>query len=126
VRGAEGREFADQGVAAMRCRNCHNVSGNNETSGTPGGGDTDKERWRLAPLSMMWQGLSSAKLCATLKNKDLNDNMDGPTLIHHMSSPLVMWGWNPGGDRTAVPMPHDEFVKQMEIWVAGDMACPTN
>jgi hypothetical protein len=127
VRGPkDGEEGAGEGVSAMRCRNCHNVSGNNETSGTPGGGDTGKERWRLAPSSMTWQDLSSAKLCGALSNQDSNDHMNGDQLIIHMSSPLVMWGWDPGGDRTAVPMPHNEFIEQMRIWVAGKMACPTN
>ena len=50
--------------------------------------------------------------------------MDGPALIRHMGSPMVMWGWEPGGDRTKVPMLHDDFINQMKIWVAGGMACP--
>jgi hypothetical protein len=49
---------------------------------------------------MTWQGLSSAKLYEIIQDKSLNDNMDGPALIRHMGSPLVMWGWEPGGDRT--------------------------
>ena len=122
VRGPENGEYNSQGVSAMRCRNCHNVSGNNETSGTPGGGDTGD--WRLAPRTMTWQGLSSAKLCEIIQDKSLNDNMDGPALIRHMGSALVMWGWEPGGDRTKVPMLHDDFINQMKIWVAGGMACP--
>ena len=124
VRGPENGEYKSEGVSAMRCRNCHNASGNNETSGTPGGGD-GIDRWRLASRTMTWQGLSSAKLCEIIQDKSLNGNMDGPALIHHMDlSPLVMWGWEPGGDRTKVPMPHHDFIIQMKIWVAGGMACP--
>jgi hypothetical protein len=149
VRGPkDGEEGAGEGVGAMRCRNCHNVSGNNETSGTPGGGNDTDERWRLAPLSMMWQGLSSAKLCETLQNQDLNAHMDGRKLIDHMSSPLVMWGWDPihnppwdpdrdqkndpkpdpnqepASNRTPIPMPHSEFIKLMNTWVDSGMFCP--
>jgi hypothetical protein len=124
VRGPGSGEYNSQGVSAMRCRNCHNASGNDETSGTPGGGD-GIDRWRLAPHTMTWQGLSSAKLCEIIQDKSLNGNMDGPALIHHMdSSPLVIWGWEPGGDRKKVPMLHDDFIDQMKIWVAGGMACP--
>jgi hypothetical protein len=69
VRGPENGEYKSQGVSAMRCRNCHNVSGNNETSGTPGA-----EGWGLAPRTMTWQGLSSAKLCEIIQDKSLNGN----------------------------------------------------
>jgi hypothetical protein len=125
VRGPkDGEEGAGEGVGAMRCRSCHNVSGNNETSGTPGGGDTKKERWRLALSTMAWQGRSSAEICNALKDPKLNDNMSGQDLLKHMSSPLVMWGWKPGDGRTPIPMPHNEFMDHMMIWVAGGMACP--
>ncbi|HTP44063.1 MAG TPA: hypothetical protein VMJ13_05835, partial [Candidatus Acidoferrum sp.] len=46
----------NHGVGAMRCGNCHNDMGNNPTSGTPGG-----LHWQLAPVSMLWQGLSSGE-----------------------------------------------------------------
>jgi hypothetical protein len=123
VRGHTNDKGVGLGVDAMRCGNCHNATGNNETSGTPG---AVGEPWGLAPISMRWQGRSSAYLCDMLKDRTRNGNRDGPSLILHMSTPVVMWAWVPGGDRTPVPMPHEEFVKQMEIWVAGDMACPTN
>jgi hypothetical protein len=114
----------NHGVGAMRCGNCHNGSGNNETSGTPGAGGSGL--WQLAPVSMQWQGLSSGDLCMMLKDKARNGGRDGAALVDHMEhEPLVLWGWNPGGDRTPVPMPHDEFVEQMKLWVAGGMACPT-
>jgi hypothetical protein len=123
VRGHIDDKGVGLGVDAMRCGNCHNATGNNETSGTPG---AVGEPWGLAPISMRWQGRSSAYLCDMLKDRTRNGDKDRPSLILHMSTPVVMWGWAPGGDRTRVPMPHDEFVKQMQIWVAGDMACPTN
>lgn len=118
VRGADGH-----GVGAMRCGNCHNGSGNNETSGTPGAGGPGL--WQLAPLSMLWQGLDSGQLCRMLKDKARNGNRDGAKLIEHMETePLVLWGWHPGGDRKPVAIPHEKFVADMKIWVAGGMACP--
>ena len=110
----------DQGVGAMRCGNCHNSMGNNPTSGTPGGLD-----WKLAPVSMLWQGLSSGDLCRAVKDPKHNGNRDGAALIRHMEDePLVLYGWNPGKSREPVPIPHEKVVEYMKIWVAGGMACP--
>ena len=110
----------NQGVGAMRCQNCHNNMGNNPTSGTPGG-----LHWQLAPLSMLWQGLSSADLCRAVKDPKHNGNRDGAALIKHMEDePLVLYGWNPGKGREPVPIPHEKVVEDMKIWVAGGMACP--
>jgi mono/diheme cytochrome c family protein len=115
VRGPDG-----QGVSAMRCGNCHNDLGNNPTSGAPGG-----PHWQLAPVSMLWQGLSVGDLCRMLKNPKLNGNRTPEALVEHMESePLVLWGWNPGRGREAVPMPHGEFVNLMKVWIAGGTVCP--
>src|SRR6266699_2101294 len=62
VRGSDNR-----GVGTMRCGNCHNDAGNNLTSRTPGG-----PHWSLAPISMLWQGLSSGDLCRMLKDPARN------------------------------------------------------
>jgi hypothetical protein len=115
VRGLDGK-----GVGAMRCGNCHNDMGNNPTSGTPGG-----LHWQLAPVSMLWQGLSAAELCQSVKDPKLNGNRDGEALIKHMEDePLVLYGWNPGKGRTSVPISHEKTVEYMKVWVAGGMACP--
>lgn len=120
VRGSDSH-----GVGAMRCGNCHNGSGNNETSGTPGAGGPGL--WQLAPLSMLWEGLDSGELCRMLKDRTRNGNRDGEHLIEHMETePLVLWGWHPGGDRSPPPVPHDKFVADMKIWVEGGMACPAS
>ena len=120
VRGTD-----NHGVGAMRCGNCHNGIGNNETSRTPGAGGKRKDLWQLAPLSMLWQGISVGDLCRSLKDPVRNGKRSGEDLIEHTTSePLVLWGWNPGSGREPVPIPHDEFVKLMRVWVAGGMACP--
>ena len=109
-----------QGVGAMRCGNCHNNMGNNPTSGTPGG-----LHWQLAPVSMLWQGLSSGDLCRAVKDPKHNGNRDGAALIKHMEDePLVLYGWDPGKGREPVPVPHEKVVEDMKVWVAGGMACP--
>jgi hypothetical protein len=115
VRGSD-----NQGVGAMRCQNCHNNMGNNPTSGTPGG-----LHWQLAPVSMLWQGLSSADLCRAVKDPKKNGNRDGAALIKHMEDePLVLYGWDPGKGREPLPVSHEKVVEDMKVWVAGGMACP--
>ena len=113
-RGADG-----MGVAGMRCYACHNATGSNETSGTPGA-----EGWSLAPIETLWQGQSSGDICRQLKDPRRNGGRDGAKLIEHVSTPLVLYGWNPGGDRSKVPVSHDEFVKQLKRWIDGGSACP--
>lgn len=110
----------NHGVGAMRCGNCHNDSGNNNTSRTPGG-----LHWQLAPVSMLWQGLSSGDLCRALLDKSKNGNRSPQDLIEHMNTePLVLYSWNPGVGRTPVPISHAEFMVQVRTWVAGGTACP--
>jgi hypothetical protein len=115
VRGAD-----NLGVGTMRCRNCHNESGNNEMAGVPGA-----PRWQLAPASMLWEGLSTGDLCRTLKNRALNGNRTPAALIEHMDTDkLVLWGWQPGGRREPVPIAHKEFVNLLRVWVSGGTTCP--
>jgi hypothetical protein len=110
----------NHGVGAMRCGNCHNNMGNNPTSGTPGG-----LHWQLAPVSMLWQGLSSGDLCRAVKDPKHNGNRDGAALIKHIEDePLTLYGWDPGKGREPVLVPHEKVVEDMKVWVAGGMACP--
>jgi hypothetical protein len=110
----------NHGVGAMRCGNCHNEMGNNPTSRTPGA-----PHWALAPVSMLWQGLSVGDLCRMLKNPALNGNRSPEVLVEHMETDrLVGWGWNPGQGLELVPISHKEFVDLMKVWVAGGTACP--
>ncbi len=115
IRGPESH-----GVSGMKCGTCHNEIGNNLASGTPGA-----PRWQLAPISMLWQGLSGGDLCRSLKDPAKNGNRSLAAITTHMGTDkLVLWGWNPGPRREAVPLMHDEFMKQVSIWVAGGAICP--
>jgi hypothetical protein len=115
VRGADG-----MGNGTMRCHNCHNDSGNNPLSGVPGA-----SHWQLAPVSMLWEGLSTGGLCRMLRDPSRNGHRTPEALVEHVETEhLVLWGWNPGGHREPVPLPHKEFVEQMRIWVAALTPCP--
>jgi len=110
----------NMGVGPMRCPNCHSDRGNNQGTSVPGA-----PHWQLAPASMVWQGLSTGDLCRMLKDPARNGNRTPEALVEHVETePFVLWGWNPGGRREPVPLPHKDFVEQMKVWAAGGAACP--
>lgn len=114
VRGVDGMGFTN-----MRCSTCHRDE-NNAYSGVPGA-----PSWHLAPASMGWDGLDDAALCTTLKDKSKNGDRDVAALVAHMTDDkLVLWGWDPGGDRKPVPTPHAEFVTQLKAWESAGAPCP--
>jgi len=108
----------NMGAIGARCTACHRDE-NSPMSIVPGGPE-----WSLAPKSMSWEGLTHGELCTMLKDRKRNGDRDMEALIEHMSVPLVMWGWNPGGHRKPVSMPHDEFINLMKVWAAAGAPCP--
>ena len=43
-------------------------------------------------------------------------------LVKHVAEDgLVLWGWQPGGQRTPVSVPHAQFVGAFKAWVSGGM-----
>ena len=118
------RGAADRGAAGLACSTCHGQS-NNAASGVPGAPET----WRLAPLSMGWEGLSTAELCQHLKDPQRNGHRSGADIIDHLKSPLVMWGWSPGTDPQGRPrnppaVAYPDFIRAAETWVSTGAACP--
>jgi hypothetical protein len=117
------RGSADQGAAGLPCSTCHGQS-NNATSGVPGAAET----WRLAPVGMGWEGLSTTELCHHLKDPQRNGHRSGADIIDHLKSPLVMWSWSPGTDphgrpRNAPAVAYPDFIKAAETWVSTGAAC---
>jgi hypothetical protein len=113
ARGAD-----DMGAPGARCAACHRDE-NSTMSNVPGAPE-----WAVAPKSMSWQGLSHAELCHALLDRKKNGDRDMAALVGHMNTPLVKWGWNPGGNRTPVSIPHDEFMSLMKVWEAAGAPCP--
>lgn len=113
------RGEAGMGAAGLPCTACHG-SANNQVSMVPGA-----PLWHLAPLSMGWQGLSRGELCRALIDPSRNGNRTVEDLVEHMTvDPLVLWGWDPGGDRSPIPVPHGDFVLQLQAWAASGGPCP--
>jgi hypothetical protein len=109
----------DLGYVNMRCDSCHRAE-NNQYSGVPGA-----PTWHLAPIGMGWQGLDTATLCTTLKDKSRNGNRDVAALVEHMAhDKLVLWGWDPGKGREPVTTPHATFVAQLKAWELAGAPCP--
>jgi len=120
VRGQDG-----MGVPGLPCSTCHDVTNPPASFGphAPPGAPT----WHLPPpdRKMVFINLSPAELCATVKDREKNGGKDFDALIKHVDEDkLVLWGWNPGGDRAPVSVPHDEFVAAFKRWAAAGGPCP--
>lgn len=122
ARGADGH-----GAPGLPCSTCHAEAnppasyGPNAPPGAP--------HWGLPPpgRKMAWLGLSPSKLCATIKSKSENGGRDFAALTTHVSEDkLVLWGWNPGGGRAPVSVPHDEFVAKFKQWATAGGPCPSD
>jgi hypothetical protein len=109
------------GVTALKCSTCHqdhNLEGLHMPPGAPD--------WHLPSpaMPMIWEGLTDHQLCELFKDPRQNGNRNVNQIVEHMSTPLTLWGWNPGEGRTPVPMPHAEFLAKVKEWAAKGAACP--
>ena len=110
------------GLFAMRCNACHqeqNTAGAHLPPGAP--------RWQLPTRGMplVFQGRSSRELAEQLRDPKRNSGKTPAQLLEHVThDPLVLWGWAPGTGRAPVPVPHEEFVKAMKVWVDSGCALP--
>ena len=115
-RGPDG-----DGALAVRCSTCHqdhNLEGLHLPPGAPD--------WHLpsSATPMIWEGLGDHQLCELFKDPKQNGNRSVGQIVEHMSTPLVLWGWNPGDGRTPVPMPEAQFLAKVKEWAAKGAACP--
>jgi hypothetical protein len=115
VRGPDG-----DGVAPVTCAACHldhNTPGRDAPPGAPD--------WRMPSpdMPMIWEGLNGAQLCQLFKDPMRNGHRTVDQVVEHMSSPLVLWGWNPGEGRKPVAMLRSQFMKNVTEWAAKGAAC---
>ena len=120
VRGPDGH-----GTPGLSCAACHDVVNPPASYGphAPPGAPT----WHLPPpdQKMVFINLSAAELCAVVKNPNTNGGKNFDALIKHVAEDkLVLWGWQPGGNRAPVSVPHEEFVAKFKQWAAAGGPCP--
>ena len=109
----------NHGGPVQTCATCHHEE-NNPYSNVPGA-----PHWGLAPHTMGWHGLSHAEIAQALIDPAMNGERSFEDLIHHMSEDaLVLWAWDPGEGRTPPPVPHDQFVEALDIWLAAGAPIP--
>ena len=107
------------GVTAMRCATCHQAA-NFDPGRIPG-----NPKWRLAPVSMAWQGRTLDEICAQIKDRARNGSRGLAEIVEHVSrDPLVGWAWRPGGGREPAPGTQVSFGALVRAWVASGAACP--
>jgi len=116
-RGEDGK-----GVFALKCTNCHqteNLPGANMPPGNP--------VWHMLPkeMPMIFEGKSPGELAAQMKDPKQNGGKTLEQIFHHVAEDkLVLWGWAPGDGRTLPPLSHEEFTKQMKIWIDNGAEVP--
>jgi mono/diheme cytochrome c family protein len=116
------RKSLDNG---LRCATCHRDK-NADELGVPGG-PPGAPHWGLPAKEMplIFEGRSERELCLQMKRPGDNAYKSLDQLMHHVTEdPLVLWGWEPGGDRTKPPLSHEAFVEAFDAWVASGGACP--
>lgn len=113
------RASADSGLACSTCHADHN-------SKVPGG-PPGAPHWGLPPADtpMVFQGRSVTELCLQLRDLERNGQRSLADLHEHMEKdPLVLWAWEPGGDRKPAPGTHEQFVAAVAAWVEAGGICP--
>ncbi len=113
---------AGMGATAEKCGTCHQDHNLWDAHLPPGA-----PAWHLPPPSMpmIWEGLTDAQLCESIKDPKQNRGRNLDQLVEHLTEDkLVAWGWNPGIGRTPVPIPHDEFSAKVKAWRAAGAPCP--
>jgi hypothetical protein len=116
-RGPDGK-----GLFALKCANCHqdtNLPGANMPPGNP--------NWHLLPpeMPMVFEGRSPRELALQMVDTKQNGGKSLAELLHHVTEdPLVKWGWNPGDGRTLPPLTHEDFAKQMKVWINNGAVAP--
>jgi hypothetical protein len=82
--------------------------------------------WRLAPISMAWQGKTTGDICRQLKDKRRNGGRDLAMLQAHVAQDqeLVAYAWNPGKGRKSAPGTQQLAGALIQAWIDSGAECP--
>lgn len=114
VRGPDGK-----GTAQLPCRKCHTDRNTASAPGAP--------NWRMPapPRTLVFRGRSAGALCRQMIDPARNGGKDAEALGRHfLEDPLVGWAWNPGAGRSVPPLPRDELVRAVAVWLRSGAPCP--
>lgn len=121
-RGPEGK-----GMPGQECTTCHGPANTPATYGLhiPPGVETG---WRMPPPDhkMVFVNVPAAELCEHVRDPKTNGDMDLAKLEHHVTDPLVAWGWTPGLGRTVIPVDRPTFIQHWNNWLHAGMPCPAS
>ncbi len=112
------RIFESLGGSCTSCHQDRALPGAHLPPGAP--------HWRMPPAAtpMVFQGKTEAALCADLQDPAQNGQRSLEELVHHVDTdPLVLWAFDPGGERTPPPITHEALVALMNEWVALGAPC---
>ena len=112
--------------AGLECATCHQTQ-NSEAYGVKGG-PPGAPNWHLPEKEMplIFEDRTLDELCNQLKDPAQNGHKTMEQLYLHVAhDPLVLWGWEPGGNRTSPPISHEKFSRQFKTWVDTGAPCPT-
>lgn len=111
--------------AGLQCATCHQTQ-NSEAFGV-NGGPPGAPNWHLPDKDMplIFEDRTRVELCHQLKDPDQNGHKTMDQLYLHVAhDPLVLWGWEPGGDRSKPSLSHEKFARQFKTWVDAGAPCP--
>jgi len=108
------------GTEYIACSTCHSPHNSAVPHGAPGA-----EVWLLAPVDMQWFGISSADICAQIKDPSRNGGRTLAAVAEHVERDrLVHWGWAPGPGREPAPYSATQLVEFIKQWDAAGAPCP--
>jgi hypothetical protein len=115
VRGADGL-----GAPAARCYACHRDAAIGAAPFVPAA-----PNWKLAPVAMAWQVLTTSELCEALSNQIRNGKYNETSLREHFANDkAVGTAWQAGGGRTPVSTPRQNLVAAVARWTGAGRPCP--
>jgi len=119
LRGPDGK-----GVPGLPCGTCHGAANPPASYGPhlpPGAPNCTA----AAGAQVVFIGLSSAELCATIKDRKPEWRPRSPGALRaHVPRQAGALGLGPGGRPEPVAVPHDTLVAAMKTWIAAGAPCP--
>ena len=120
------RGLDNKGRPGMRCETCHQqrpLAGAHVPPGVPH--VEPFPDWQLAPIEMAIEGRNPGELCRQLKDKKKTGGLGLQDIIFHLDKdPLVLWAFDPGAGRTAIRIPHEDFMAAARTWAQAGAPCP--